>query len=77
MSEDYGSDSVDMVHHGVSPPHDAAADESTLLDDETHEASRSSRDSALFDGQDEIIRQLEVDSNRSDNDSSLGSDITS
>lgn len=40
-------------------------------DTETAPASNS------FAGQNEIISQLEVDSNRSDNDSSLGSEITS
>ncbi|ETS78959.1 hypothetical protein PFICI_08812 [Pestalotiopsis fici W106-1] len=74
MAGDHGSDTVDTAHH-VSPPHDATT-ESASLDDDNHEPDRS-RDSALFGGQDEIISQLEVDSNRSDNDSSLGSEITS
>lgn len=72
--EDYAWNVTNAAHY-VSAPNDAPA-ESDLQENESPDVS-TSRDSALYGGQDEIISELEVDSNRSDNDSSLGSDITS
>lgn len=74
MMEDYAWNVTNAAHY-VSAPNDAPA-ESDLQENESPDVS-TSRDSALYGGQDEIISELEVDSNRSDNDSSLGSDITS
>ncbi|KAK6208305.1 60S ribosomal protein L26A [Pestalotiopsis sp. IQ-011] len=74
MMEDSVPNVADAAPY-VSAPNDVPA-ESDLQENESPEVS-TSRDSALYGGQDEIISELEVDSNRSDNDSSLGSDITS
>ncbi|KAK6084539.1 methyltransferase domain-containing protein [Seiridium cupressi] len=75
MAEHSGMD-IDEVEQHPPASHDYTADGPSENQGEEALAS-AAQESGLFASQNEIISQLEIDSNRSDNDSSLGSDITS
>lgn len=74
------ADHYEMDIDGTEPAPQAAAPATGTSPGRQHnteEQHSAPAESGLFAQQTEIISQLEVDSNRSDNDSSLGSEITS